>query len=153
MYRRQQLKNLAYGIACRFASRNNDIDGYWALGLLYSAADAAATHTVRFDLVSETAAPSFKYSTKVLTQFGQYLQDRLAKLDLEGYVFAATIDIEFNIEPQPNHAMCRTTWGDPFRCCVTLTDDLGRDYTGTIRGWCGKHDTTRERRSTRGYAS
>lgn len=114
MPRRKQLKGLACGIASRFASRNNDIDGYWALGLLYSAAVAVGTNSLRLDLVNETAEPSFKYSARLLSQLNHYLQDRLAKLDLTGYVFAATIDVVFNIERRPNDPNCRSTWGDPF---------------------------------------
>ena len=30
----KKLKNMAYGIAESFISRNNDIDGYWALGVI-----------------------------------------------------------------------------------------------------------------------
>jgi len=101
MPRRKQLKNLACGIAGRFASRNNDIDGYGALGLLYAEADSAATNTRRLDLVSPAATPSFRYSARLLSRFGQYVQDQLVKLGLVGYVSAATITIEFNLAPLP----------------------------------------------------
>lgn len=150
---RNQLKNLACGIAGRFVSRNNDIDGYWALGLLYSAAEAAGTHVLHCELISDTMVPSFTYSNRLLFQFRQYMEDQLAKSDLEGYVVAATIDVAFNIEPRPNSAVFRTTWGDPFRCCVTLFDDLGHRHQDTVIGWCGQHDSTREHRSTRRYVS
>lgn len=152
MPRRKELKNIAFGIAGRFASRNNDIDGYWALGVLYSVASAAGTDAVHLDLVSETAEPSFQHAARLFSQFRQYLQGRLESVDLEGYVVTATIDIEFNVEAQWKSPFGRTTWGDPFHCCVTLTDDLGKNHKGTARGWCGPHAAARERRSNRGFA-
>lgn len=152
MPRRKELKNIAFGIAGRFASRNTDIDGYWALGVLYSMASAAGTDAVHLDLVTEIAEPSFQHATRLLSQCRQYLQGRVESVDLEGYVVAATIDIEFNVEPQWKFPFCRTTWGDPFHCCVTLTDELGKNHKGTARGWCGKHDATREHRSNRALA-
>lgn len=67
MIRRKQLKNLAYGIAGRFTSRNNDLNGYWALGILYSAAEDAGTNRVRLDIISQTATPTFQYSSFIET--------------------------------------------------------------------------------------
>lgn len=66
----QTTQKLSCGIASRFASRNNDIDGDWALGLLYAAADKAAIDTIRLNLVSEAATPPFKGSGRVLSRFG-----------------------------------------------------------------------------------
>jgi hypothetical protein len=153
MPRRKQIKNLACGIACRFVSRNNDIDGYWALGILYSAAEDAGTHLLRLDLISKTASPSFKYSNRLLSQFHQYMQGQLTKSDLDGYIVGATIEVAFNVEPQPNYTRFGTTWGDPFRCCVTLLDDRGQSHHGSVVGWCGQHNSTREHRSDRRYVS
>lgn len=152
MPRRKQLKNVACGIARRFSSRNNDIDGYWALGLLYSTASAAATNSIRLDLMSETAVPSLKHTGRVVSQFKQYLRDQLENINLTNCLSAATVEVEFNVEPQSNNANSNSL-GDRFRCCVTLTDDHGKDRKGYADGFCRQHDATRESRSTRAYAS
>lgn len=153
MPKRKLLKGLACGIASRFVSRNNDIDGYWALGVLYAAATAADSKSVHLDLLNRTSAPSFRHSTKVLAEFNDYLDGSLSKLGLAGYVFSGTIDLEFDSDRLPPSARGRkSTWGEPFACYVTLIDDLGRSRTGVKFGYCGQHDPVRERRSIRRYA-
>lgn len=152
MVRRKQLQNLACGIAGRFSSRNNDLDGYWALGLLYAAADVAGTRTVSLDLVSKVAVPPFYHSTKLLSTYAQYMDEQLEKLNLTGHVFAARIDVEFNAEPPPYPKEFRITWGEHYIGKVSLTDDLGRVRSSSFHGWCGKHDASREHRSTRIWA-
>lgn len=150
---RRQLNNLACGIAGKFVSRNNDIDGYWALGLLYTVADTAGTKKVHLDLISKKSIPSFKYPDRLVSHYSEYMQHQLAKFKLEGYVVAATIDIEFNVEPQPHDLLRKSTWGDPFNCCVTLTDDLDCQHKCAVRRWCAQHNPERERRSTRIHPS
>lgn len=153
MVKRKQLKNLAYGIAGRFTSRNNDLNGYWALGILYSAAADAGTSTISLDILSQTAKPSFQYSSRLLTGLQKYMDDRLERLQLIGHVFAATIDIEFDVAAPPLRIVRRTPWGEPYVGKVTLTDDLGQERSALFGGCCGKHDPLREHRSTRTYAS
>ena len=55
---RNKLRGVAHAVLGSFISRNNDIDGYWALGLLRSFADTAGVAELRFDLVTGTAEPS-----------------------------------------------------------------------------------------------
>jgi len=153
MARRNQLKNLACGIAGRFSSRNNDIDGYWALGLLYSAADAAGTNAVSLDIFSEAAKPPCEYTSRQLSEFEQYINELLEKHQLTGHVVAATIDIEFDVEPPPLAMLSKNTHGDPYIGRVTLTDDLGKTRSASFRGWCRKHDPKKEHRSTRFHSS
>ena len=114
MAQRKRLKNLACGMAGRFASRNNDLDGYWALGLLFLAAEAAETKSVSLDLLSKSATPPVKYSERLIVQFAQYMNQQLETLHLAGHVFVARIEIEFSVEALPHSMTCKNTWGDPF---------------------------------------
>jgi hypothetical protein len=50
---RKQLKNLANGLLGTFVSRNNDINGYWGLGLLRLYAAQRSLQTVSIDLLSQ----------------------------------------------------------------------------------------------------
>ena len=149
MASRKQLKNLACGIAGRFVSRNNDLDGYWALGLLYADATASGTREVHLDLFEAVVALSFTNESRLVAVFRHYCEDQLRNIDLERHVRAATIHVSFNVEPEICESLVRTTWGDAFLCEVDITDDLGRRYKATECGYCGIHDPTKERRSTR----
>lgn len=53
MTRRGELKDVALGVLGSFVSRNNDVDGYWCLGLLRALADAQRVSTAA---VTPTAA-------------------------------------------------------------------------------------------------
>ena len=144
--RRRTLKNIAYAIANRFLSRNNDINGYWALGICYAAAEAQGTDTVQLDLLDETTTPEFPESDRVVQQFSDYLFMRTYLNVLYGHVTVAKIDVQFNLPPTPLDYRHQNTWGEPFVCSVTIIDDLNVKRTATLRGWCGKHDPVRERR-------
>ncbi len=154
MASRKQLKNLACGIAGKFASRNNDLDGYWALGLMYANANHCDLDRVRLDLVNGITTPSFEFDSRLIAVFRQYMEEQIRKIDLEGHVrAAATVEVAFNVESEQNTSLVRTTWGEPFQCEITITDDLGHEHTATVCGYCGKHDSIRERRSTRSFPS
>jgi hypothetical protein len=103
------------------------------------------------DLVSKVATPSFKYSTRILSNFARYMDEQLERLHLTGHVFAATIDIKFNVEPLPYAMLSRNTWGEPHIVRATLADDLRQFRSALFRGCCGKHDPIKENRSTRIY--
>jgi len=151
--KRRTLKNIAYGVAGRFVSRNNDVNGYWALGLFYSAASENGTNHACLDLLAETTNPEFRYSSHAVSAFKNYLDVRLEQELLTGHVTLARIDIQFNVEPGPLDLQYRCTWGDPFTCTVTITDDRNITREAKLRGWCGHHDSKKERRSTRQFAS
>ena len=49
---RKDLKGIAGGIASSFISRNNDINGYWALGILYKRATEKKLINLKFDILN-----------------------------------------------------------------------------------------------------
>ncbi len=153
MPRRRELKGIAYGIAGRFVSRNTDIDGYWAIGVMYKAAIDRGTRQFALNLLTGESTPECKYANRVASQLHQYLLKQMSRMGFEEYqVSNATIDIEFNVAPTTMHLLSRNTWGEPYDCRVTITDDLERKRVCEVFGWCGKHDPSREHRSTRQYA-
>ena len=76
---RKDLKGISAGIAYSFSSRNNDIDGYWAMGILYKVASEAGTKKFKLNLLSGESDPSFKYSRKVASPYQVYLTDQIDK--------------------------------------------------------------------------
>jgi hypothetical protein len=153
MPRRKEIRGISSGIASSFVSRNNDIDGYWAMGIFYQMASEKGDNKFVLDLVSGKSLPEFRFSKRVALPYHKYLLNQLEKKDLEEFhVTDAIVELEFNIAPTKRHTMFKWTWGEPFKCRVTITDDLGKKHAFEEYGWCGQHDPAKERRSTRRYA-
>ena len=153
MPRRKEIRGISSGIASSFVSRNNDVDGYWAMGIFYQVASSKGGNHFVLNLVTGDSSPEFKFSKKVAKPYHEYLLAQLEKKSLEEYhVTDAIVELEFNIAPTKRHTMSRWTWGEPYRCRVTITDDLGKKHAFEEYGWCGQHDPSKERRSVRRYA-
>ena len=52
MPRRRELKGVAYGMAGKFVSRNTDLDGYWAIGVMYRSANDNGTDRFVLNLLT-----------------------------------------------------------------------------------------------------
>ena len=153
MPRRKQLKSIAYGIASSFGSRNNDVDGYWALGLFYKVAIESGSSNFSLNLISCESIPDFKYSKRIASYYFSSLLKQMEAIGfVEVQVVDAIIDIEFNTNPTKKQIMHKSTWGEPFVCKVTLVDDNSKEWHAEYREWCGQHNPEREGRSTRRYA-
>lgn len=70
MARRRELKCVASGIAQYCVSRNNDLGGYWGLGVLYRLAQKMAVDSLQVDFMSEDGLP------KQLALFRRNFKDR-----------------------------------------------------------------------------
>jgi hypothetical protein len=136
----RNLRGIVAGLLGTFTSRNNDIDGYWGIGLLCR--DASITNgKVSLDLVECTALPATLACVSAANTYSHRLE---AMLRNEGFhpldVSAAKITLEY-LSPAPQ--------GGPFQCTVSLTDRLRQTYSVTSSGTCWPHDPKRELRSTR----
>lgn len=150
MARRKQLKGLAAGICGSFISRNNDINGYWAVGRLYSNAVDNDLEKVELDLKNRKCVPNTELANLVLTRYNEYMFTQLKKMGLkQSQITSATIGVEFNLAADQQVVPAKLTWGEPFCCTVTLTDDLGNVWQDKSISWCGLHDPNKEMRSTR----
>ncbi len=134
----------------KFTSRNNDVDGYWALGVFYR---LCVNHDVRvftLDFLSGASSPEANFSTDVATPFRDFLYTQIRNNGLaETQLTAAFAEVEFDLQPTAMELRLREVWGDPFICRIVLDDDLGRRRTCSKRGCCWAHDPAREQRSTR----
>jgi hypothetical protein len=54
---RRELLDVAAAVAGSFVSRNNDVNGYWGLGLLRSYADRNGVRFLRFDILEGDHEP------------------------------------------------------------------------------------------------
>jgi hypothetical protein len=145
---RNKLRGVAHAVLGSFISRNNDIDGYWGLGLLRSFADTAGVAELRFDLIAGTAEPNGALPLEVSRTFQQTLSEQLHRRRVAaGRVAQAEIRLLFNA---PETGVVRfVSYGDPFKCVVSLVDANGQTHESSIVARCGPHDPGEERRSDR----
>lgn len=106
-----------------FISRNNDIEGYWALGQLYDE-HGASLDPLTLDLLGEAARSRGVYAQAIVKRYALYLRAALLKLGV-GWetVTHASISLQFNA-PSPSG---RRPWGagDVVRINVKLATTRG----------------------------
>lgn len=132
------------GLLGSFVSRNNDVDGYWALGKLYKHALETNAPTVCVDLVRLAITPPNDSFAAMALHFQQLLAGQLKARCLPvNWVRAATVCVEFGRKKS------NTSPGDLFNCVVMISDDRGREHLAAANGACWIHDPAKESRSTR----
>ena len=76
---RSRLKHVAAGTVKSIVGRNNDVNGYWAPGLLFRDAIAASTLTVELNLLLESARPASACADIVVARYAIYVRKALQK--------------------------------------------------------------------------
>lgn len=147
---RAHLTNIASGLCGSFASRNNDLDGYWAIGKLRSLAEQYGRTAVLLDVLTSSIHPSSSGFAPVLARY-RHLLAKLANLSgirLEE-ITLARITLDFAPPPWPRIRYYKPQWGDQFTLTVTINAD--NRAAGIVRheGYCRPHDSARESRSIR----
>jgi hypothetical protein len=145
---RRELLDVAGALAGSFVSRNNDVDGYWSLGLLRAYADGNHVGSLRFDIMNGGADPENDLLRRVAVAYRRALGQQLTTRRIAREVVAkAAIVLTFDRDALS--APPAATRGAPFSCTVRLTDHRGREFERTITGHCDPHDPRRELRSSR----
>ena len=150
MPRGKHLTNVASGLCGSFASRNNDLGGYWSIGKLRSLAERNGRSTVLLDLLTSSIQPSSPEFAPVLGQYRSLfakLTD-LSRVLLEE-ITSAHITLDFAPPPWPRIIYYKQQWGDQFTLTVTIS---AKGRAGGIvhhAGYCRSHDPIRESRAIR----
>lgn len=148
--RKTNFSNFAHGLVSRFISRNNDIGGYWAVGVLSRRVHESGGDEIELDLLSRGKDLDGGSAT--------WLQARMTATGTPTHwLRSASLRITFTpYEADPSEAMWpvwidRPTGEQMFRVVVTaiLIDDLGRRREATAHTWCWDHNPLRENGPTR----
>ncbi len=124
--------DIAGAIAGSFVSRNNDVDGYWSLGLLRSYADSKHLRSLRFDIVSGTAEPEGRLLVRVAESYRQVLARQLTTRRITPRTLARA-EIALTFGHDTPDAASGNTYDSPFSCTVRLTDHRDRSCFGRRR--------------------
>ncbi|HTK37411.1 MAG TPA: hypothetical protein VL325_02870 [Pyrinomonadaceae bacterium] len=150
MSNRGAWKNIASGLLGTFTSRNNDIDGYWGLGILRLFAYRLKLSTLTLDLLNRSLnllpESPVSYAEEI---YQKWLRSSLKKSKIDiSEVIRADINLRFStFEEFPG--VPRDTRGEPYVCTVTIVRRGGYTYSATKVGCCALHDPRKDRRSTR----
>lgn len=147
--RAHELKDIAAGICDSFISRNNEIEGYWALGKIYLYAKELTLNSVELDLLKKNSHLNPTIYSGVLAYYALWLRNRLLKTHNGHDVCKATVTLNFHISSDTVHLPRRETWGDLFEVSVVISNTNGREAKIKNYGYCAPHDPNRESRSCR----
>ncbi|NVJ91361.1 MAG: hypothetical protein HWE34_06870 [Methylocystaceae bacterium] len=155
MAKRSELKSVANGFLGNFCSRNNDIDGYWALGLFYQYVLHSQDNIFEFDLIEARKDQAFNRN---LDCYRNAFEKRLIRLGFtKSFIVKAGVKITFekapinstyiNVDLRPfSRSLKEAT---PYICEVYIVSDLQKKYVVRAAGYCWPHDPQREARSAR----
>jgi hypothetical protein len=153
MSRRAEHHNLANALLSTFVSRNNDVDGYWAIGRLRLDTERLNTQVVELDVLAGTSAPDTSDGRFVASFYREWIGTRLAKLREPAGV--ASVSVRLNFAPEEPLRFSReiSVYGAPYTCEVAVTSSSGATRVSRHTGRCAPHDPKIEHRSTRAAVS
>lgn len=150
MARSARLKNIASGLCGAFTSRNNDVGGYWAIGILRLLAMQQKQTTVTLDVLALSMQPPLPAFAAPLERYHHLLPKlaRVSGVDHEK-ISVAVITVDFAPLPWPWAIYFAPDCGDQFIVTVHIQADGRLDGVARFAGYCHPHDPARERQSNR----
>ena len=145
MPRRRELKSIASGIASFCVSRNNDIFGYWGVGVIFRLALTQGITAVSIDLGStQDDSPELAaFRAGFLARF------QAARHGLSSFVQGFAVEYRFHPYSWSSVRGQRSR----VTCCVHIIDDLGKRRTASAETFCYPHDPHFESKSNRANKS
>jgi len=139
MVSRRHVASVADGIARSFASRNNDIEGWWALGLLLTNVGPGEPD-YRIDLLTgDPTPPSIGPELGALgPAWARYLRWSLERHGLQFTALrSAVLSVRFDRSKEVK-SWIPGARDRPFECTVTIEDDRGRRHERSVFGHCSR---------------
>lgn len=145
MLRKSEIRNIAHGLLGTFVSRNNDIDGYWGLGILRELADDTGQTKIEIDLLDENAQDHRIQACKV--HHRKWLAEMIERKGGEIEALSeARICVRFvdSFDEYPD--LRPNTRGLPFECTVQVGTGLHNICSAVAIGVCAPHDPNNDLR-------
>jgi hypothetical protein len=149
MLRKSEIRNIAHGLLGTFISRNNDIDGYWGLGILREMANNTGQTKIEIDLLIDLLDESAHdhriqackaHHRKWLAEMIERKGEEIAALS-EARICVRFID---SFDEYPD--LRRYTRGLPFECAVQLGTGPQNICSAVEIGVCAPHDPNKDLR-------
>lgn len=150
MPRRSEFKGIAFDILSSFVSRNNDLEGYWALGKLYSYAKEHSGCKLQITLAPEKSESISEPFKSMSQHYLQRIASIMEKRNLSPeWLKSAHVTLEFEAQSAKPQFFSLLPNGKPFFCTLVIVDDLTRKHHAQVVGWCAPHNSDYEHRSNR----
>lgn len=147
MIAKSKFNHTAAGLLSKFVSRNNDYQGYWALGVLYTEARASGLR-VELDLLHGQALPEAPACVSVARSHATFLRNALARHGATpGMLSSASLALVFDLL-EPRMPAGGSYFGDRVECILTIALHDGRTVTRRASTRCAPHDSRIFRRAT-----
>ena len=142
---KSSLQGIVNGLLSTFVSRNNDIGGYWGLGVLRKLAESNGLDQIEIDLLCEDDETEAIESCKNRYRLwlGTNLDRNGRSLDS---ILSARIRLRFSSDFEAHPNAIQDTRGFPYECLVEVRCDPDRGYRAMKIGVCEPHDPEREYR-------
>lgn len=142
MASRKVFKSISHNLLGSFVSRNHDLNGYWALGQLYTLSHEAQTLCVMINLLTAETEPSdhavlLNTARTYTIRFQQALN---AQGLLRQWVLEANLQIRFNTKLDPLSPLALPWRGEPFEARLSIYDDQQKLYRARHFGRCAMHN-------------
>lgn len=135
---RSRLKHVASALLGSLISRNNDVHGYWAPGVLYRDA-STPPHLMELDLLTCSSHPASDAAKLVAACYATFLRNAMEKQIFEwNELTLATIKFQFNAGVSDSHFDYPGV-GEPFICTVTLHTAQGLIAAVSARARCYRY--------------
>ncbi|WP_462157742.1 hypothetical protein [Pseudoalteromonas sp. GB56] len=147
MPRRREFKGIVRNLAELLSGRNNDYQGYWAVGQLFTLAQEHGVDAISLDLINCKG----DISSPLLVDMCQSMKSEMNrmlnahKLPNE-WVEAVSAKFSFNQEYQEKYHYWRSALGTPYLVHVEIETDLGYVNKATQGGNVKPHDPSKEQR-------
>lgn len=147
MARRIDIKNILQGILGSFVSRNNDLNGYWAIGKLYKTAVEHEKEIVTLNLLKpissiethELNCLTHMWSEKFLSELEKYKIPRK-------WIISAKISANYSNKIKKMPASTSYPVGDTARYKFEIKTDTETTYRQSKLVKCWQHDPAREQK-------
>ena len=145
----KELIDVILGILNSFNSRNNDLQGYWALGVLYRFAKYNNVQSLKFDLLNQIIEPEEANFYQIISEYHSKLDRLLNKKKMNlNCLQSAIITIDFGLYTK-HHKKIKYPIGGPYVITGRLIDDRGKIFESIIYGKCRSRNPTQEQQSGR----
>jgi hypothetical protein len=147
---RRLLSSVAHGITDSFVSRNNDLNGYWAIGQLLGRSLAMNSPSLLIDLRLGTSTPALA-EAPLSSQPAHWSEIFWNKVDRQNVARSTVHRAGLSVDCDLAGGRARGARTEYLvRCRTAITDDHGRIYDAMSSIWCSPHDPAFELRSARG---
>lgn len=133
MNNKNYLKNSINGLLDTFISRNNDVDGYWGIGKLYSLMISRKIEIIEIDLKSKTIFPNKKEFETMISKYSNWIFEKIKNKDID-----SLNALKITLTSLPNYNKPYSL--NKINCKISFIDSLDKEYSLSRDVMCRKHN-------------